>query len=165
MDTVSFKKLQSNDLAINHSGDNEDGKLMGDDEIITIDLSKIDADARFLCFVINSYSGHSLDDISAAGCHLFDAISKREVCSIDFTREKSIEGMTACIMCILFKSGDDWWVESVEEGIPGRTVEESFVRVAQQTKNIATRFAELRLTSNAAIPVAVPVVMSASSSC
>ena len=57
---ISFRKLISTDQAIKHSGDDLTGDLNGDDgldnEVITLDLSRLNASANYVAFFINSFS-------------------------------------------------------------------------------------------------------------
>jgi stress response protein SCP2 len=71
LDIVFFGQLQSKDGAIVHGGDEREGDEKGDDEKIYFHLSQVHPAARYLCIVVNSYSGQELDDVSMASCHLF----------------------------------------------------------------------------------------------
>ena len=55
-DAVFYNELSSKCGSITHSGDNKDGKMEGWDEIITIDLPKMDIQINYLTITVNNYS-------------------------------------------------------------------------------------------------------------
>mmetsp|Transcript_9574 Transcript_9574/g.13568 ORF Transcript_9574/g.13568 Transcript_9574/m.13568 type:complete len:411 (-) Transcript_9574:232-1464(-) len=71
LDIVNFSELQSKDGAICHGGDELTGDTVGDDEQIFFKLKHISPAIKYIVFVINSYSGQELDDVTRASCHLF----------------------------------------------------------------------------------------------
>lgn len=54
-DVIYFGNLRSNDGSVQHSGDNLTGDGDGDDEQISIDLSRVPAHIQKLVFVVNIY--------------------------------------------------------------------------------------------------------------
>ena len=57
IDAVYYNKLISDCQAIKHSGDERDGVKEGYDEIITIDLVKLDYQIAYLAIYVNSFNG------------------------------------------------------------------------------------------------------------
>lgn len=61
IDKVWFRHLASNDGAIKHSGDDLTGDMDGDDgldnEVITVDLHKVNPRTDKIAFVLNSFRG------------------------------------------------------------------------------------------------------------
>ncbi len=131
LDCISFRKLNSNDMAIRHCGDEREGDAVGDDEKVMIDLARLSPHAHYLCVMVNSFSGQELDDVASAGCHLFDPSNGRDACRIKLTGEKSMDGKTACFMCYLFKVGHEWWLKCVGQGMMGRTAQDCFGDIKQ----------------------------------
>jgi tellurium resistance protein TerZ len=70
IDTVWFGQLQSKDGSVKHSGDNLTGAGDGDDETITVDLTRVLANVNSLVFTINSFTGQTFDQIENAFCRL-----------------------------------------------------------------------------------------------
>lgn len=67
LDVIYFGNLQSGDRAIRHSGDDREGDQGGDDgldnEVITIDLAKINPKAHYVVSVLNNYTHQRFGDI------------------------------------------------------------------------------------------------------
>lgn len=81
-DQVWFRHLQSDDGSVVHSGDEREGDEAGDDEKIRVNLKAVPSRVRYICFVLNSFSGQELDDVSKASCHLFDPETQTEVAKV-----------------------------------------------------------------------------------
>lgn len=55
VETVYYHKLRSDDGSVVHSGDNRTGAGSGDDEIITVNLSRVHRRVKFIYFVVKVY--------------------------------------------------------------------------------------------------------------
>jgi tellurium resistance protein TerZ len=128
---VYFRKLISDDKAIQHCGDEREGDEIGDDEKINVSLSKVDSRIKYLAFVINSYSGQELDDVSMASCHLFDTHSKLDMASYSITSSRQLDKHTALIMACLYRANtneqgeSEWSLLIVSEAADGRTAKDN----------------------------------------
>lgn len=67
LDVVYYGHLRSNDGAIRHSGDDREGDQNGNDgldnEVITIDMSKVDSRATYMVSVLNNYTHQNFGKI------------------------------------------------------------------------------------------------------
>ena len=63
-DLAFFNNLQTRDGSVVHLGDNLSGRGEGDDEVITVDLSKVYAKVDTIIFLVSSYHGHTLEWIN-----------------------------------------------------------------------------------------------------
>ncbi len=84
------------------------GNGSGDDEVIEIDLDRLNADdeADILCVLINIYSnGYSFNNIRNCFARLFDDRNK-ELCRFNLTESYSTEAM---IMCHVEKRKNGCW--------------------------------------------------------
>mmetsp|Transcript_47433 Transcript_47433/g.80945 ORF Transcript_47433/g.80945 Transcript_47433/m.80945 type:complete len:571 (-) Transcript_47433:194-1906(-) len=127
VDTVSFQKLRSADGSMVHQGDEREGDEEGDDETICVDLERVSKQATFLCFCINSFSGHELNDVANAKCRLYNSGTGHELCTFDLSSDARLD-CTALLMCILYRagpSGTDWFMHAVGEPANGRTAQEN----------------------------------------
>ena len=121
VDTIYFAQLNSKSGsghgAIRHGGDNLTGAGDGDDEIIYVDLSKLNNDVKFLVFTVNSYSGQTFNDVDNAVARLVDqtSTSEREICKYKLTEQGP---HTAVVMASLEKTGAGWVMTA--HGVPGR---------------------------------------------
>lgn len=127
INSIYFGKLRSEDGAITHDGDNLTGDGDGDDEVIHVDLSRLDPRAAHLVFTVNSFRGQTFKDVDNAVARLVDETNGLEICS--FTLKEQGEH-TGVIMASLSKGSDGWTMKS--HGIPttGRTVK-ALVSVAK----------------------------------
>lgn len=124
IDTVWWRKLLSTDGSITHSGDNRNGKGAGDDERISVDLSRLPAAAKTLVFTINSYSGQSFAEIKEASARLVNQASGAEIAKFVLTDKGN---HTAAIMASVHRRNGVWEMAVIGEIGNGRTVEELVV--------------------------------------
>ncbi len=109
VDIVYFRKLISNDMAIFHGGDEREGDEIGDDEKIFLYLNRVNPSVSYIAFVINSFSGQELDDVSRASCHLFDSNTTVDIASYTLTNNQALDKHRGLIMAVLYKDVDDSW--------------------------------------------------------
>jgi tellurium resistance protein TerZ len=119
IDTVYFGQLKSRDGAIRHAGDNLTGDGDGDDEVIHVDLSRLDARAAHLVFTVNSFRGQTFNEVDNAVARLVDETSDREICSFTL---KDQGAHTGVIMASLSKGSDGWTMKAHGTIANGRTV-------------------------------------------
>jgi tellurium resistance protein TerZ len=116
LDYVSYDHLNTQNLAVRHLGDEQEGDEVGDDERVIIDFSKLADNVQYMCVIINSYSGQELDDVKDAGCHIFGTDDPtRDICKIKLSGEKSMDGKTACLVACFFKVSNAWFIKSVNQ--------------------------------------------------
>lgn len=70
IDAVYYNKLRSDDRSIEHSGDSKDGVVKGYNEVITVDLAKMNYAASYLVILVNSYNGASFKKVETATCSI-----------------------------------------------------------------------------------------------
>jgi len=117
-DQVWFRQLRSKDGAVTHSGDNLTGAGDGDDETITVDLSRLPASVTALVFTVNSFRGDTFDRIDNAFCRLVDATTGQEMARYDLTGAGSHTGQ---VMAQLVRQGAGWEMKALGEKTTGRT--------------------------------------------
>ncbi|CAN5367291.1 TerD family protein [soil metagenome] len=118
VDQVWFRQLVSNDGSIVHSGDNRTGAGDGEDEKITVDLTRLPATVRSLVFTVNSFTGESFDRIENAYCRVVDSTNGRELARYDLTGSGPHTGQ---VMAKLVRSGDGWEMKALGDRTTGRT--------------------------------------------
>lgn len=71
-ENIFYNNRKSRDGAVEHSGDNRTGAGAGDDEVISVDLSKISDDIESIWPVITIYNnGKQFDDVSGGYVRIF----------------------------------------------------------------------------------------------
>ena len=61
-----YNKLQSDCLAISHSGDQKDGVKEGFDEVISVDLNKLNYQISYIAILVNSFNGEGFGAVETA---------------------------------------------------------------------------------------------------
>ena len=122
VDIISYKKLGSDDHAILHFGDEREGDAIGDDEMIRLNLNSLNPTIAHIAFVINSFSGQELDDVSEASCHLFDTRTRNDLAYYNLSDNKVVDKKTALLMASLFRENGDgqWCMRIIGEPAMGR---------------------------------------------
>ena len=115
------------DGSIQHSGDEREGDEAGDDEKIKVDLNRVPSNVQYICFVLNSYSGQELDDVSKASCHLFDAATNVEVAKYAMTNTAELNRHTALLVACLYRTdtSNDWRLWIMAKPMQGKKVNEN----------------------------------------
>ncbi|KUH37538.1 MULTISPECIES: TerD family protein [Streptomyces] len=120
LDSCYFGKLTILGGSIRHSGDNLTGEGAGDDEVITVDLGRLPADATGLVFTVNSFSGQKFTEVAKAYCRLLDGATGEELVRFDLT---GTEPQTGVLMCKLIRQfSGEWEMTAMGDFVKSRTV-------------------------------------------
>ncbi len=120
-DLAFFNHLATRDGSVVHLGDNTTGKGEGDDEVITVDLSRVYPKVETILFLVTSYQGHSLEYIRNAYCRLIDD-TDTELARFTLTLGVRETGL---VMAKLFRGGSTWKLGAVGTGIALKTPTDS----------------------------------------
>ena len=123
-DLAFYNNLSTRDGSVVHLGDNQTGSGEGDDEQITVDLSKIYPKVDRIVFMVSSYQGHTLEWINRAYVRLVDVAGDedRELARFTLTAGVTTTGM---VMATMVRDGDQWRLRAVGEGIAAKIPTES----------------------------------------
>ena len=118
---VFYNNLKSPDGSVEHTGDNLTGAGDGDDESIKVDLSKINAAATEICFVVTIHEAASrkqnFGQVRNAFVRIYNQDTNEEILKYDLDEDFSIE--TAVEFGRIYKRGGDWKFEAVGVGLKG----------------------------------------------
>ncbi|MDR7251583.1 tellurium resistance protein TerZ [Nocardioides sp. BE266] len=120
-DLAFFNHLATRDGSVVHLGDNITGKGEGDDEVITVDLSRVYAKVETILFLVSSYQGHSLEYIHNAYCRLVDD-DDTELARVTITLGVRETGL---VMAKLSRDGSGWKLGAIGTGIALKTPTDS----------------------------------------
>ncbi len=120
-DLAFYNNLATRDGSVVHLGDNLTGSGEGDDEVITVDLTKIYAKVDTIAFLVSSYQGHSLEWVNNAYCRVIDD-EDYEIARFRLTAGVPETGLA---MATLIRSGDAWKLRAIGEGIAVKLPTES----------------------------------------
>ncbi|MEJ7833452.1 MAG: TerD family protein [Nocardioides sp.] len=112
-DLAFYNNLQTRDGSVVHLGDNVTGREKGDDELLTVDLSRVYGKVDTIVFLVSSYQGHSLEWVNNAYCRLID---DHDVELARFTLTGGVP-QTGAVMAKLFRDGEQWRMRAIGEGI------------------------------------------------
>ena len=115
-------KLISADGALRHSGDDLTGDMDGDDgldnEIISVDLTRVSPEIDRIFFFINNAGSEDFSMIPFAKIRMYEGTPERvdQVhAEFDVVRDPSYRGRAAMIMGKLYKRGDQWKFAAIGE--------------------------------------------------
>ncbi|MET7771244.1 TerD family protein [Nocardia sp. NPDC005366] len=78
IDAVYHEQLMSQDGSVRLLADNVTGEGPGDDEVLTVDLTRISPNATTVVFLVTSYAGQSFEQIDNAFCRFVDGVNDVE---------------------------------------------------------------------------------------
>ncbi len=120
-DFAFYNNLSTRDGSVVHEGDNKSGRGEGDDEQITVDLTKVHRQIDSIVFLVSSYQGHTLEWINNAYCRLVD---DRDVELARFTLSLGVPE-TGLAMATISRDGNGWKLRAIGEGIKVKVPTES----------------------------------------
>jgi tellurium resistance protein TerZ len=138
IDTVNFTNLTSSDKAIKHSGDDLTGDLNGDDgldnEVITLDFSKLNANANYVAFYINSFRGQDFKDIPFASIRIYEGTPtnvKEVFAKFDIANDAAFAGSVSMVLGVFYKKNNDWKFNAIGVPTPDKNLEATIVTIQQ----------------------------------
>ena len=138
LEVVYFGNLRSKDKSISHSGDDLTGDINGDDgldnEVITVDFSRLNANTSYVAFVLNSFRGHDFGTIPYAAIRIYEGTPSRvtEVfAKYDISSGSNFAGHVSMIMGVFYKKNGEWKFNAIGEPTKDKKLQETLATVAQ----------------------------------
>lgn len=133
-------KLDSIDRALHHTGDDTIGDRNGDDgldnEIITVDLDRVDAKVNQIVFFLNIYNNEDFQgdfsEIPYASIRMYEGTASkvREVfASYDVATKSNFVGMRALVMGKLYRRNGEWKFAAIGDAFEDKSIVHTIVRV------------------------------------
>jgi len=120
-DFIFYNNLKSADGSIVHSGDNRTGEGEGDDESVSIDLSKVPADVERVVLAVTIHDGEARRQnfgmVAKAFVRCINAANNSEIARYDLSEDSSTE--TAMVFGEVYRNGADWKFRAVGQGFNG----------------------------------------------
>jgi tellurium resistance protein TerD len=119
---VYFHNLKDPSGAVQHSGDNLTGAGDGDDEVITVDLSKVPANVDRIRFAITLYDAaarrQTFGIVEKAYARVLDAGNgDKELARVDLTEDQGTN--TTYIPGELYRHDGGWKFKALDSGLVG----------------------------------------------
>lgn len=117
-DVIYFGNLKSKDGSVTHSGDNLTGDGDGDDEQVSIELSKVPTQVEKLVFIVNIYDATKRKQhfgmIRNAFIRVVNPSNNQELIKYNLTDDYS--GKTSLIVGEIYRHGNEWKFAAVGTG-------------------------------------------------
>ena len=120
-DFIFYGNLEHSSDAIIHLGDNTTGEGDGDDEQLTVDLSKIPSNISRIVFTVTIYDAdvrrQNFGQITNAYIRIVNEENNEELVRYDLGEDFSIE--TAIVVGEIYRHGTEWKFNAVGSGFQG----------------------------------------------
>ena len=120
-DFVFYGNLKHKSGAVEHLGDNLTGEGDGDDEQITVDLSKVPANIARIVFTVTIYEAEqrrqNFGQVNNSFIRVVDANTNNEIIRYDLGEDFSIE--TAAVFGEIYRHNGEWKFNAVGSGFQG----------------------------------------------
>ncbi len=134
-------KLTSQDAALHHSGDDLQGDTGGDDgldnEIITVDLTKISPEIYQIVFFLNNCGHEDFSQIPYASIRMYEGSPQhveKTFAAYNVSAVSAFKGMTALIMGKLYRTETDWNFTAIGNAFPDKNICETILRIQKDNK-------------------------------
>ncbi len=139
VEVVYFGRLQSSCGGICHSGDDLTGDMDGDDgldnEVILVDLDRINPAIENLAFVLNSFQGHDFKDIPFASIRIYEGTPEHVgmvFATFDIANDPKFAGSVSMVMGKLYRHNNAWKFSAIGETTRDRKLEETLITFSKQ---------------------------------
>ena len=139
LEIIYFGNLRSKDGSIAHSGDDLTGDMGGDDgldnEIITLDFSRLNPSVSSVAFVLNSFQGHDFGTIPFASIRIYEGTPTRvnEVfATFDIANGSGFAGHVSMVMGVFYKKNSEWKFNAIGEPTRDTKLEHTLSTVTNQ---------------------------------
>lgn len=134
-------KLDSLDRALHHTGDDLTGDQDGDDgldnEIITVDLNRVNPNINSIVFFLNIYNNNEysgdFSGIPYASIRMFegtpDKAPKQVFASYNVATKTECVGMRGLVMGKLYRRNGDWKFAAIGDAFPDPSIVNTIARV------------------------------------
>jgi tellurium resistance protein TerD len=120
-DFIFYNNLKSAEGAVVHNGDNTTGQGEGDDETVTVDLTRVPPEIEKISFCVTIHDAESRRQsfgmVGKAFIRCLNADGNTELARYDLSEDSSTE--TAMIFGELYRAGTDWKFRAVGQGYNG----------------------------------------------
>lgn len=117
-DLCFYNQLKTPDETISHSGDDLTGVSAGDDETITVDLSKQPADIQSIIFAVTIHAAKDKNQtfglVRNAYIRILDAATGQEISRYDLTEDGG--KYTSMVFGELYRNNGDWKFRALGQG-------------------------------------------------
>jgi tellurium resistance protein TerZ len=139
LEVVYFRNLVSSNNSIKHSGDDLTGDIGGDDgldnEVITVDLPKLDTNVSKIAFVLNSFRGHDFKTIPFASIRIYEGTPtkvKEVFATYDIANDSTFAGSVSMVMGVFYKRNGEWKFNAIGEATSDKELKDTLSTVVSK---------------------------------
>jgi tellurium resistance protein TerZ len=136
LDVVYYNSLRSRDGAIRHSGDDTGGDAGVDDgrdnEIIQLQLNKINPKVQEIYFFLNSFKKQDFASIPFSKIRIFEGNAhqvKDVMATFNLSADDKYKGYVSMIMGKLYRKGNSWEFLSIGEPVQAERIERTIEHI------------------------------------
>lgn len=115
---VFYNNKNSPDASVQHLGDNRTGEGAGDDELVEVDLGKVDASVQEIVFVVTIHEAtqrrQNFGQVRNAYIRIADSMTEQEITRYELDEDFSTE--TAIEFGKLYRKDGSWRFQAVGQG-------------------------------------------------
>lgn len=115
---------------IEHQGDDRSGDVNGDDgldnEVISVDIDRIDSRVKHIAIILNSYSQTKFNDIPFASARIYQGSESKveEVLAYyEVANSEKFKGSLGVIMGSIYKHNDKWKFKAIGQATSDRDID------------------------------------------
>ncbi len=120
-DFIFYNQLKSVDGSVEHTGDNRTGGGDGDDEVISVDLTRVATEVQKVVFTVTIHDAdarsQNFGQVSNAFIRLVNAETGRETVRYDLGEDFGTE--TALVFGEIYRHNGEWKFRAVGQGYAG----------------------------------------------
>lgn len=138
IETIYYGNLISNDKAIRHSGDDRVGDTSADEkdnEVISIDLEKIDAKVKTIFFYLNSYKQQDFSTIPYSKIRILEGKQynpKQVFATFNLSSDSAYKGFVSMVMGKLMRVGNRWEFTAIGDAIRAKDITQTIEEIQQK---------------------------------
>ncbi|MFT5890387.1 MAG: tellurium resistance protein TerZ [Dokdonia sp.] len=139
IDVVYFRQLVSKDGSIIHSGDDREGDMDGDDgldnEIISVDLKKVNASVTKIVFFLNSYKKQDFATVPFASIRLYEGTPEKVLktfATYEIASDPKYAGHVSLVLGSLYKTNNSWSFDAIGDPVRAEDLEQTLVTIEKQ---------------------------------
>ncbi|RJO71005.1 TerD family protein [Nocardia panacis] len=115
-EVVYHERLDSPDGSVRLHGDSLDGVGPGDDEVISVDLTRLPGDITAILLLVTSHSEQTFAEVRNVFCRLVDGSTGAEIARYD----PSGVPATGLVVGALVRASGGWEFREINEGVHAR---------------------------------------------
>lgn len=139
VDIVYYGNLKSKDNAVVHSGDDLTGDLDGDDnldnEIISVNLSALNAKVEKIVFILNSFKKQDFATVPFATIRIYEGTPERVdsvFATFNIASDPKFAGYTSMVMGRFYKRNNEWKFATIGEPTKDQDLKATINTVTQK---------------------------------